>query len=144
MMKRLFLLMALLLVNPVWAADDYAKARYHYILYCQGCHTADGTGAEEAVPRLKDQIGYFLQVEGGREYLIQVPGAANSVLNDQDLTKVMNWIVQEFSGDSLPPKESLYVPQEVAELRRNPKLDLLAERDKLVERISRRLNKTIQ
>jgi hypothetical protein len=55
-----------------------ADPRVDYMLQCQGCHLADGSGAPGAVPDLRGSLGRFLGVPGGREYLVRVPGAAQS------------------------------------------------------------------
>ena len=68
-----------------------------YMLQCQGCHLADGTGAPGAVPSLEG-MGRFLSVPGGREYLVRVPGSAQSPLSDLELAEVLNWMLREF-GD---------------------------------------------
>ena len=52
------------------------------MLHCQGCHGPDGSGAPGAVPDFHNQVGKFLLVPGGREYLIRVPGVSQSELND--------------------------------------------------------------
>jgi cytochrome c553 len=50
-----------------------------YMLGCQGCHLEDGRGfPQRGVPALNEFVGNFLKVPGGREYLVQVPGAAQS------------------------------------------------------------------
>ncbi len=67
-----------------------------------GCHLVDGGGAPPTIPRLKDRVGYYLTIPHGRAYLAQVPGAANSLLDDRQLTDVLNWIVDEFAGASRP------------------------------------------
>ena len=87
-MKQGILPAALLLVvigGPVNADDR--QARINYMLNCQGCHTPDGSGAPGKVPSLKNFMGNFVQVEGGREFLIQVPGAAQSTLSDAELAE---------------------------------------------------------
>lgn len=134
------------LILCLLATAGFAQDRTHfnYILYCQGCHTADGVGAENAVPRLKDQVGYFLQVEGGREYLVQVPGSATSALNDKDLTAVLNWMVQEFAGESLSSNARPYTEKEVAMLRKTPLKELVKHREALVLSIASELKKVIK
>ena len=57
-------------------------ARQNYILNCQGCHLADGTGFRGKVPKMAGFVGYFLHVDGGREFIVQVPGAANAPISD--------------------------------------------------------------
>ncbi|MEM7280321.1 MAG: cytochrome c, class I [Pseudomonadota bacterium] len=96
------------------------------------------------MPRLKDQVGYFLQVEGGREYLVQVPGSATSALNDKDLTAVLNWMVQEFAGESLSSNARPYTEKEVAMLRKTPLKELVKHREALVLSIASELKKVIK
>ena len=60
------------------------RARVDYMLNCQGCHLPDGDSAGD-VPRMKDFVGNFLKVPGGREFLVQVPGSANAALDDARL-----------------------------------------------------------
>jgi mono/diheme cytochrome c family protein len=105
---------ATLLFGFGYAAAD---ARQDYILNCMGCHLVDGAGAPPAIPRLKDRVGYFLTTPQGRAYLAQVPGAANSLLDDARLTAVLNWIVTEYAGVSRPAHWAPYDVAEVAGYR---------------------------
>ena len=69
------------------------------------------------MPRLKDTIGYFLEIPAGREYLVRVPGSATSALNDAELAEVLNWIINEFSGDSAGENYQRYTASEISRLR---------------------------
>lgn len=126
------------LCSALAAADvvqvNEARATYNYQMFCQGCHTPDGTGANY-VPPLKNSIGYYLRTTAGREYLVRVPGSATSVLKDADLAEVLNWILLNFGGSSLPASKQFepYTADEVASLRQRPleevfnyRLELLA------------------
>jgi mono/diheme cytochrome c family protein len=108
------LLIAALVTVTGNAAGD---ARQDYVLNCMGCHMMDGAGAPPAIPRLKDRVGYYLTTAQGRAYLTQVPGAANSLLDDLRLAQVLNWIVTEFAGASLPGQWTPYDAVEVAKYR---------------------------
>ncbi len=101
------------------AADSYS-ARTNYMLMCQGCHLADGTGTAEKVPALKNKVGRFLRVAGGREYLIQVPGTSQSPLTDKEVAAVLNWILESFSRAELPADFNPYTREEVARYRYEP------------------------
>ncbi len=103
----------------VQAADSYS-ARTNYILMCQGCHLADGAGTPQKVPALKNEVGRFLQVDGGREYLIQVPGTSQSPLTDKEVAAVLNWILQNFSSAELPADFAPYTTAEVSRYRYEP------------------------
>jgi mono/diheme cytochrome c family protein len=116
-------------------AEDSSAPRIHYILHCQGCHLPDGAGTPGKVPALKDQVGLFLQVPGGREYLIQVPGTSQSALNDAEVAAVLNWMLHNFSAAQLPDDFAPYTSEEVARFRPHPLADVNAVRVELLARI---------
>ena len=95
---------------------NWERAQFNYKMFCQGCHLPDGGGAN-SVPRLKDTIGYFLEIPAGREYLVRVPGSATSALNDAELAEVLNWIISEFSGASASEDYERYTASEISRLR---------------------------
>ena len=101
---RMFLagLVPLLLFHSATANANEVLARQNYILNCQGCHLPDGSGSEGNVPKMNDFVGYFLHVPGGREFIVQVPGAAGAPISDQELADVMNWMLLNFSKNELP------------------------------------------
>jgi len=109
------------------------QAHLDYQLYCQGCHTPDGSG-HMGVPALKNQLGVFLQVPGGRNYLVQVPGSANSALDDSRLAAVLNYILLRFGQDTLPQTFTPYSAEEVAVLRRQPLNQIARVRRQLLAR----------
>jgi mono/diheme cytochrome c family protein len=106
-----------------------------YMLHCQGCHLADGSGSPGAVPALGGSMARFLTVPGGREYLVRVPGSATSRLSDAELSRVLNWMVQRFGPASAAHAAAPYTEAEVAALRRRPLADVEALRLELLERI---------
>ena len=67
------------------------------MLNCRGCHGPDGAGAPGAAPSFRGQVAKFLSVPGGREYLIRVPGTAQSELDDAHTAALLTWLVREFS-----------------------------------------------
>ena len=108
-----------------------------YMLQCQGCHLPDGEGfPAKDVPKLAGEMGKFLNVEGGRAYLVQVPGAASSDLSDERLAGVLNWMVQEFSPGEAPADFKPYSAVEVAQLRAMPLLETRAARAALMSKVS--------
>jgi mono/diheme cytochrome c family protein len=116
----LTLLLWPLLVATTGAVEiNDQRAQFNYQMFCQGCHTPDGTGAM-SVPRMKDQVGYFLETPRGREYLVRVPGSATSALDNDQLAEVLNWILLEFAGESLSPGYQAYTAEEVGRMRREP------------------------
>jgi mono/diheme cytochrome c family protein len=106
-----------------------------YLLHCQGCHLADGSGKPGAVPALAD-VGRFLEVPGGRAYLVQVPGSAHSPLSDAELAAVLNWIVAAFGPERDARALRPYDADEVARYRATPLVDVAGARAELVRRIA--------
>ena len=96
-----------------------AAARADYVLQCAGCHRVDGRGStRHGIPDFRDSVGHFTRLPAGREYLIRVPGAAQSQLSDADLAAVLNWVLASFSAAQLPADFQPYTQAEVAAARR--------------------------
>lgn len=113
------------------------RARINYMLNCQGCHGPDAQGSEAAdVPRMKNYVGHFLRVPGGREYLVQVPGSANAAVNDAQLAELLNWILLTMSPEQIPASFVPYSEAEVKTLRYSPEEDVIGTRQTLVESIN--------
>lgn len=90
--------------------------RLNYVLHCQGCHLPDGSGMPGKVPPMRGHLARFLEVPGGREYIVQVPGVSTSKLSDADTAALMNWLVREM-GPDVPPDFRPYTTAEVKALR---------------------------
>ena len=131
--------LGLLILLSSWTLAGSARAeapRILYMLECQGCHLADGAGAAGRVPAFKGFVGRFLTVAGGREYLVQVPGSAQSPLDDAELASVLNWIVRQFGPEAIAADFVPFSAQEVARHRDRPLTDVEAVRRELVRRMS--------
>ena len=107
----------------------------NYLLQCQGCHRENGAGTPGSVPALAGFVAEFLTVPGGREYLVRVPGSAQSPLSDAALAELLNWIVKRFGPDEAAASAAPFSEAEVAKLRRPPLIDVEATRRALVDRI---------
>jgi hypothetical protein len=94
--RRLFGSLLLALMASTAAAGD---PRFNYLLYCAGCHLADGSGAPPDVPDLRPNLGTFLESEAGRAYLVRVPGAAQVPIDDEALSELLNWMIPRFRPD---------------------------------------------
>ena len=94
-------------------------AKLNYQLFCQGCHTPKGEGGSD-VPPLLNTVGFFLNTSEGRAFLIQVPGVAYTVLSDEKLADVMNWVIKEYAGSSEPLQWEPYNAEEIASYRKTP------------------------
>ena len=117
-------------------SEGLGSPQINYILHCQGCHLADGAGTPEKVPALKNEVGRFLQVPGGREFLIRVPGTSQSALTDAEVAAVLNWILENFSSEQLPADFIPYTQEEIPHYRRQPLADVAVVRAALMAEIS--------
>lgn len=141
--RRCLLVLAALLSTQQVAAGtppagvaDPARARINYMLNCQGCHGARAEGSDAAgVPKMEGVVGDFLRVPGGREFLVQVPGSANASVDDAQLAELLNWMLHEVSGESLPTDFAPYTAAEVTALRYTPEDDVAGTRERLVREI---------
>lgn len=126
-------LVAFLTIIGVSAAETRAEPDAYtlYALRCMGCHQRDGTGMR-TVPKLLDFVGNFLRVPGGREFLVQVPGVAQSSLSDAEVAAVLNWLVTAYSPDQLPADFQPYSGEEVARYRPGRLIDVDPVRAQLV------------
>lgn len=127
----LFLGMATTFVYAVEPINE-RRALFNYQILCQGCHVGDGRGGKD-VPNMKGLVGQFLKTLKGREYLVRVPGSANSALNSQELAELLNWMIPYFGKGSMPKEFKQYTTQEVEKLRENPLMEVVEYRATLVK-----------
>lgn len=109
-----------------------ARARADYMIHCQGCHVQDGSGFPGKVPDLRETLPMLLSVEGGRAFLVRVPGSSQSALSDARLAGVLNWMVTTFGGEGLAPEFTPYQPDEVTQYRATRLHDVFATRNALI------------
>lgn len=129
---RTFSLMLCLLPVAAWSAME---PRINYMINCQGCHLADGSGQSGSVPSMKGELHKFLTVPGGREFLVQVPGSANAPLNNAELADLLNWMLSSMSDDDAKPFVP-YTEAEVKKLRAKVLLDVMNTREALVSKFA--------
>lgn len=113
-------------------AYDANRARINYILQCQGCHRADGSGATQSTPSLLTDGELFLSSPKGREFFVSVPGVAHAPLTDIELTEVINYVIQHLivkNGDFEP---LFYTVPELSRYRRVKSTQDIAERRRTV------------
>ncbi len=130
---RVVLLGLVLLHGTAMIAN--ADPRSDYILNCQGCHRPDGSGMPGGAPDFRGVIGDLVRVEGGRDYLLRVPGVVQSELDDARTAAVLNWLIHEFdarAGDF--PK---FTRDEVSAVRHMPLTDVGTRRAALLAKIGR-------
>lgn len=115
------------------AAAGDALATQNYELDCMGCHGVDGRGVRGKIPPLAHSLARFMRTPAGRNYVLRVPGAADSPLSDGDLAAVLNWIARRFDGEDLTSRTAPFTEQEVARVRRHPMRSVLARRREVVQ-----------
>jgi cytochrome c553 len=110
----------------------HASPQQDYVLYCMGCHGPQAEGVPGKVPPLAHALGRYMRSPAGRNYVLRVPGAANSVLSDAQLAAVLNWLVQTFNADELSSDVPLFSAAEVTGVRHSPLPSVLATRREVV------------
>ena len=118
--STLFALMFGLAVADACAAGS---PQINYILNCQGCHLADGQATPGKIPPLVG-AGRFLSVEGGRQFLVRVPGVSLSIIPDDELAELMNWMLYRFSAEDVPADFEPYTAEEVGRYRQDPLVEV--------------------
>jgi hypothetical protein len=127
-MIRLALLAALVTLASVAHADGGATLpRHDYLLQCAGCHGIDGRGSA-VVPTLHGLVP-VLAIEGGRGYLVRVPGVAQAPVTSRRLATLLNWIFTEFNATSVDPP---FTEAEVARSRSQPLRNPISARNDLL------------
>ena len=123
--------------GPMPTAPAFTPPQTNYILGCGGCHGENGVSNSRLVPDLRNQVGFFLNTQQGREYLVRLPNVAFSTLPDPEMAAVLNFMVFTLGGASVPAKTMPYTPAEVARLRRRPlnEVSLLDYRARLVDNL---------
>ena len=115
-----------------FTAAAMADPAQNYMLYCMGCHGAQAEGVPGKVPALAHSLGNFMRLPAGRDYLLRVPGAANTVLNDADLTAVLNWLAAEYSAEEIKTGVAPFSVEEVTAHRHEPLIAVLARRREVI------------
>lgn len=129
LLRQPAILAALLMTCASSASGETARA--NYLLNCMGCHLMDGGGTKDKVPALKGEVAKFLHVEGGREFLVQVPGTSQSRLNNRETADVLNYVLRAFDPDHMPQDFTPYTEDEVARHRGVQLVDAMARRAEL-------------
>lgn len=108
-----------------------------YTVKCRGCHQTSGEGTAtdyDFIPPLKDFIGNFLSIPGGRSYLVRVPGVYQANLTDQQTADMLNYIIGRYAGMSLTDSAfEAFTAAEIAALKMaGPIRDVVGQRRMLL------------
>jgi hypothetical protein len=103
-------------VDAAWAYQPVVN----YQINCMGCHLADGAGQAGRVPSIRRSLVLFSASSEGRDYIVRVPGVAQSPLSDADTAALLNWMARNLSDLKVPPDFADYSEAEVQSLRHRP------------------------
>jgi mono/diheme cytochrome c family protein len=131
--RNIFAALSFAVASLLANASAQASPQQDYVLYCMGCHGAQAEGVPGKVPPLAHALGRYMRTPAGRNYVLRVPGAANSVLSDSQLAAVLNWLARTFDAEELarsnaPP----FSTAEVTGQRHSPLPSVLATRRAVV------------
>ncbi len=113
-----------------------ASPAQDYMLFCMGCHGTQAQGVPGKVPPLAHALGHYLRSSSGRNFVMRVPGAANSALSDAQLAAVLNWLVSEYSPAERPADFVPFTTEEVAQARHNPLPGVQAARAAVIRELA--------
>jgi hypothetical protein len=118
----------------LWAGANGAwgyQPIVNYQLRCMGCHLADGSGQTGRVPSIRRSLVLFSASPEGRDYVVRVPGVAQSPLSDADTASLLNWMAKNLSDLQAPRGFADYSAAEVHALRGRPLVQVSAIRARL-------------
>jgi mono/diheme cytochrome c family protein len=127
---------ALLAIAACLSSTTFGSPAQDYVLYCMGCHGQEAQGVPGKVPPLAHALGRFMRTPEGRNYILRVPGAANSALSDAQLAAVLNWLATQFNADELPANMRPFTTEEVASARHTPLVSVQATRREIVRQLA--------
>jgi len=134
-MRRLVLLAATGLAVIALAGAASASPGEDYMLYCMGCHGAEARGVPGKIPPLAGALARFMRTSEGRNYVLRVPGAANSALSDTRLAAVLNWLTERY-GVPDEARPAPFTEEEVTRARRVPLANVQATRRDVVRNLA--------
>jgi mono/diheme cytochrome c family protein len=106
----------------VWTVNPAAgyQPQVNFQLNCMGCHLADGSGEPGRVPSLRRSLLLLSSLPSGRDYIIRVPGVAQSSLSNEETAALLNWMARNLSDLKPPPGFVDYSAAEIERSRARP------------------------
>jgi mono/diheme cytochrome c family protein len=113
------------------------SASSDFLLYCSGCHGQDGRGGGEhsGIPDFQNFVGAFAGDDGGRTYVLHVPGVVNTSLDNARIAAVINYIMRTWGGTSLRADFVAFTEEEVTKRRARSVPDVVALRRQVARRL---------
>jgi len=134
-MARSLVCAASLLAAIALAGTARASPQQDYVLYCMGCHGPGAEGVPGKIPPLAGALARFMRTPEGRNYVLRVPGAANSVLTDAQLAALLNWLAERYRVAEEPAPQP-FTAEEVTSVRRTPLPNVQATRREVVHSLA--------
>jgi mono/diheme cytochrome c family protein len=128
-------IVAIVTVAALASTAGAASPAQDYMLYCMGCHGAQAQGVPGKVPALAGALALYMRTSAGRDYVLRVPGAANSALSDAQLAAVLNWLAETYPA-AAEPRATAFTAEEVARTRHTPLANVQATRRELVRALA--------
>jgi hypothetical protein len=116
-------------------ASSY-EPKVNFQLNCMGCHLADGSGSPGRVPSLRRSLVELSAFPAGRDYIIRVPGVAQSPLSNEEIAGLLNWMARNLSDLAPPADFTDYSADEIGRSRTHPLAAVKATRARLLRSAS--------
>ena len=127
--------LAVALTIGAFTAAVPASPAQDYTLYCMGCHGAQAQGVPGKIPPLAGSVSLYMRTAEGRDYVLRVPGAANSALPDAQLAAVLNWLAESYGAPG-GPRPVPFTVDEVTRVRHTPLVDVQARRREVIRALA--------
>ena len=124
-----------------WGVSNAALAYppiVNYQLQCMGCHLADGSGQPGRVPSVRRSLALLSATPEGRDFVIRVPGVAQSSLSSEETAELLNWMLKNLSDLQVPSEVAAYSADEVQRLRGHPLVQVKSLRARLLRSASQK------
>ncbi len=136
MTKSFLAIIMVVMSGNVSFPQQVDRAKTLWKLNCQGCHGANGQVTAIDTPVLFNSVGRFLSVDGGREYLVSVPGVVNAPIKDDDKAHLLTWIVKTLDPQHTPDGFRPFTASDIKWGRENPlHIHAAARRKELIKEI---------
>src|ERR1700679_4377735 len=121
-----------LMAACLFAGAAAANPAQDYMLYWMVGRAPQAEGVPGKVPPLAHALGLYMKPPAGRNYVLRVPGAANSALSDSELAAVLNWLAVTYSAGEFSSDTPMFTPPQAQKLAPVPLESVLAARGEVI------------